>query len=226
MRSNLRRHSARIGARAASQRGDRLILLGLFINSLLGFAFALCARDRVRADGPFAAPAFWIVLTFAGLIAAPATLYLYIAHPAWSWLYALDPDTVPAALGLPVFIIVVGSLVGSWLGGSQLLRVGRERALWIGLAVTAAAGLISVAMTAERLVVYGSYPVFAAGEARGLLEVKLGYVLIAFSLGLLTAASFVAVELVRDSRQARIRREPRMSAAEPKPAEIQQPSPL
>ena len=167
--------------------------------------FALCARDRVRADGAFASPAFPLLLMFLGVIALPTALYLYWAHPAWSWLYLLDPALVPTIMVVPVLVVQGGALLGAWLVGAALIRAERVRVL-LGVLTGAALALVALGLLlSDRVGSYGSYEVFRAGAAVGLLEVKLGYALIAILLGLGTAAAFVAVELLRDSRHARVR---------------------
>jgi hypothetical protein len=167
--------------------------------------FALCARDRVRADGAFASPAFPLVLMFLGLIALPTSLYLYWAHPAWSWLYLLDPELVPSIMVVPVLVVQGGALLGTWLAGTALLRAEKDRTLLGLLAGMGVALLLSGMLLSDRLGAYASYEVFQARAAVGLLEVKLGYVLIAILLGLGVAAAFVAVELLRDGHRARVR---------------------
>ena len=186
-------------------RGVAAILLELPINAGFGLLFALCARERVRADGPFASPAFPLVLMFFGLVAMPTSLYLYWAHPAWSWLYLLDPQHVPAIMVVPVVFVQLGMMLGAWLLGAALIRADKDRMLLVAM-VGMVAVLVGLGMLlSDRIGAYGSYQVFAAGVAVGLLEVKLGYVLIAILLGLGAAAAFVAVELLRDSRRARLR---------------------
>jgi hypothetical protein len=165
----------------------------------------LCARERVRADGPFASPAFPLVLVFLGLIALPTALYLYWAHPAWSWLYLLDPALVPTIMVVPMLVAQGGALLGAWVVGTALLRADRDRVLFGALAGASVALVALGLLLSDRLGAYGSYEVFMAGVAVGLLEVKLGYVLIAILLGLGAAAAFVAVELLRDGRRVRLR---------------------
>lgn len=160
----------------------------------------------MRVDGVFASPAFVLVLMFLGLMATPAALYLYWAHPAWSWLYLVDPARLPGFLVAPMIVLQGGALVGAWILGAVLIRGGRDRALLGTLAgMFLLLGILGVALS-SRIGAYGSYEVFEAGAAVGLLEVKLGYVLIAILLGLGTAAAFVALELLRDARRARARR--------------------
>jgi hypothetical protein len=159
----------------------------------------------VRASGAFGSPGFPLVLVFLGLIALPTSLYLYWAHTAWSLLYLFDPARVPAIMVVPVLVVQSVALLGAWLVATALIRANRDRALLgtlAGAIVTLAAmGLL----LSSRLGAYGSYQVFEAGAAVGLLEVKLGYVLIAILLGLGAAGAFVAVELLRDGRRVRAR---------------------
>ncbi|ACY16534.1 hypothetical protein [Haliangium ochraceum] len=181
------------------------MLPALLILICCGLFFALCARERVRADGPFAAPAFPLVLSFLGVLCLPVVLYLYFVHPAWSWLYAVDPARVSELVAVPVILTTVLSLLGAWLLGAALVRAGRVRALWIALAAAAAGLALTLLLGFERLAHYGSYEVFHAQAAADLLEVKLGYALMAVLLGVGAATAFVAGELLRDGRRVRLR---------------------
>lgn len=159
----------------------------------------------MRASGPFASPAFPLVLVFLGVVALPTSLYLYLAHPAWSWLYLVDPGRVPGIMIVPVLVAHGGALLGAWLAAAALIRADRDRTVLGTLAGAAAALVVVGTLLSGRLEAYGGYEVYHAGAAVGLLEVKLGYVLIATLLGIGAAAGFVAVELLRDSRSARQR---------------------
>ena len=75
----------------------------------VGLAFALCARERIRVDGPFAPPAFSLVLMHAAGVVAPVALYFYAVHPAWSWMYMIDPGGVSALALAPSYVGVVAS---------------------------------------------------------------------------------------------------------------------
>ena len=79
------------------------------VNLLFGIGFALIARDRIRADGPFASPAFPLVALHGAAIVAPVALYFYAVHPAWSWMYYLDPTKLTGLAVLPLTVGHQGS---------------------------------------------------------------------------------------------------------------------
>jgi hypothetical protein len=57
----------------------------------------------------------------------------------------------------------------------------------------------------RRLSRYGSYDDFADGRALPIMDVKLGYVLVALVLGVAIAAFFAGFEIAQDSRRVRSR---------------------
>ena len=181
------------------------MLIALVFDALLGLAFSLCARDRVRADGPFAFPAFPLVVAFAGIVVAPVALYLHAAHPAWSWMYLVDPSALPGLLVLPLVTLHAGVVPAGFYLGAHLLRTGRARALRYTVGIGAVVLLLATVLAWGRVGRYGEYGDFHAGRALALMEVKLGFVLVGVIVGLAAAAGFTAVELLRDSRRVRAR---------------------
>ena len=159
----------------------------------------------MRADGPFSAPAFTLVLMFTGAVIIPATLYLYLAHPAWSWLYLVNPASVPGLAVVPVLVVHGGMLVATWYIGGRLVRVEKRRLVLYLAAGTGAFFVACLALLQARLGRYASYDGYHAGDALGLMKVKLGYVLVALVLGLGVSVAFVVLELLRDSRRVRSR---------------------
>lgn len=176
--------------------------LDLVFNFILGVAFALCGRERIRIDGPFAPPAFWLVLIFAGVILVPLAFYLYIAHPAWTWMYAVDPEAVPSILLLPLLVGHGVVFVGGWLVGAKLVRAHKTKHAFYGVLGTSLLLVVMVLVFWGRLGRYGTYQEFVDGRSLHLMEVKLGYVLIVILLGLGAAAVMTALQLVHDSRRA------------------------
>jgi hypothetical protein len=159
----------------------------------------------VRADGLFAAPAFPLVAIFIAVVLTPIALYLYLAHPSWSWMYLVDPADVPGLAIVPLLVLHGGLVVAGWYLGGRLIRTGREKQARYGLL---GAGLVVLLLSAigwGRIGHYGSYRDFHGGRAIDLFDVKLGYVLVGLALGIGAAAGYVALELARDSRRVRTR---------------------
>ncbi len=179
--------------------------MALIFELSIGVSFALCARDRVRVDGPFATPAFVLVLLFVGAIVAPAALYLHLAHTAWSYLYLLDPDKLPHLAIVPLLAFHGGFVVGGWYLGARLLRADRRRPAAYVAGIGGLCFVASLAIFSARLGSYGTYSDYQNGSTYGLFEVKLGYVLVTLVLAVGVSAGFVALELIRDSRRVRAR---------------------
>jgi hypothetical protein len=179
--------------------------IDLAFNLALGLGFAYCARDRVRTDGPFAFPAFPLLAAFTAIVVMPVALYLYLAHPSWSWMYLVDPGSVPGIAVVPMLTLHGGAIFTGWYGGARLLRAGRERLLLYAVVAAPIVLLVTLALAWGRLGRYGSYGEFHDGRALALMEVKLGYVLIGLMIGIAAAAGFTGVELLRDSRRVRTR---------------------
>jgi hypothetical protein len=148
-------------------------------------------------------PIFVLVLFFLGAVDAPIVLYLHWVHPAWTWHYLFDPASLPQGSALVVVLLQCGALVGAWYLGAHLIRSRSRRAVVIELAAAAALAAASALVLWRRLGAYASFDAFIPGHTTGLMEVKLGYVLIVLVAGLATAAAFVAVELARDARRIR-----------------------
>ncbi len=168
-------------------------------------AFAVCAKDRVCADGPFAPPASYLLLMFLGLILAPTTLYLYAAHPSWTWMYLVNPQKVASIAILPLVVAHVGAVAFGWYLAARLI-IGNQAKLATFL--SGAGGLIvliGVLLSWKRLGHYGTYTEFGDGRSLPIMDVKLGYVLVTLVIGTFAAATFLAVELMRDSRRVRSR---------------------
>jgi hypothetical protein len=186
-------------------RYSRAILIDLIFNASLGLAFAVCARDRIRADGAFAAPSFVVVLLFTGLLLLPMTFYFYVWHPAWTWMYLLDPGRLPTLAVVPLVVMHGAVLIGGWYAGARLIRAGKSRAAAYAVAGLTGVVLLATIVTWRRIGWVGTYEEFRDARALPIMEVKLGYVMAAMIIGMAVAIGSVAIELVRDSRRVRSR---------------------
>jgi len=107
-----------------------VIFLGIFLNFCIGLIFVLCARDRIRVDGPFPMPPFFLVLMFVGAIELPLAIYLYWIHPAWSWLYIVDPTGVPDMVLLLIILVQCGAVIGLQAQDEEWLKGTRYAGVW------------------------------------------------------------------------------------------------
>src|SRR5262245_159239 len=97
-----------------------------------------------------------LVVTHVALVTAPVTLYFYVAHADWSWLYLARPSHVPALAILPL-VVGHGLLVlAGWYGGGLLIRHDRLKWLVWGAVGTALAFAIAVAIFSPRLLSAGT----------------------------------------------------------------------
>ena len=181
------------------------MLVNLIFNFTLGLGFSVCAKERVRTDGVFALPAFTIVLLFAVLLLLPVTLYLYGTQPAWASMYFVDPSAMSwFFLGMAI-CAHLGALIAGWLIGARILRNGSSRFALYAAGASGVIALLGIAMAWERLTLVGTFLEFNDQRALPLMEVKLGYVMVAIVLGVAIGSLIVALELIRDSRRAKAR---------------------
>lgn len=175
------------------------------MNLLFGIGFALIARDRVKADGPFASPAFALVVLHAAAVVAPIALYFYAVHPAWSWMYWVDPAKLAGVFVLPLMVGHAGLVVGGWYVSGILIRKGLQGALlYVGGAI-ALILLVLVVGGMARLSTAADYPGFVAHKGVSLLSVQLGWAAVVSLLAMFGSAVYVAIELGRDGRRVRAR---------------------
>ena len=184
---------------------EATILVAALANLVTGLAFALLARDRIRADGPFGGPAFVFVVLHAAVVVVPIGLYFVAVHPAWAWHFAVDPAHVPGLAIVPLVVGQAALVVGGWYGGALLLRRDRRRlALYLLAGLVVAFGL-SLTLLVDRLTTAATYTAYHAGRGAGFLEVELGWAVITSVMALCGSTGYVALELLRDGRRVRAR---------------------
>jgi len=181
------------------------MLFAAIANVAIGMAFALAAKDRIRADGPFATPAFPLAMLHAAGVVAPVALYFYAVHPSWAWHYLLDPARLPGIAVVPLTVAHATLVFAGWYGAAWLIRADRKRAVLYALGGLGVAFLVTALVLSRRLGTGGTYAEFQAGRGLDLLDVKLGYAVIVSFMATAASAGYIAVELVRDSRRVRSR---------------------
>ncbi len=175
------------------------------MNLLFGIGFALIARDRIKADGPFASPAFPLVVLHAAAVVAPIALYFYAVHPAWAWMYWLDPQKLGRVAVLPLMVGHAGLVIGAWYAASILIRKGLAGALLYVAGAVALTLLVLIVGGINRLSTAADYPGYAAHQGVSLFAVQLGWAFMVSLLALFGSAVYVAIELGRDSRRVQAR---------------------
>lgn len=176
------------------------------MNLLFGIGFALISRDRIRADGPFAAPAFHLVLLHAATVVMPVALYFYAVHPAWAWMYWVNPDRVAGVAVLPLMVGHAALVIGGWYGASFLLRRGYQGALFYVMGAISLILLVLVSLSIGRLSTASDYLGWESGRGGvSLLSVRLGWAFMVSLLALFGSAIYIAIELGRDGRRVRSR---------------------
>ena len=179
--------------------------IAVVVHLAVGLGFALAARDRIRTDGPFGAPSFYLVLMHAVGVVVPVALYFYAVHPAWSWMYLVDPANVPGLAILPLVVGHAGLVIGAYYVGALLVRADRKKPLLYAMGALGLVALVLVLVGRGRLGISTSYVGFHAGRGRELMEVELGWALLVSLLAIAGSIVYVAFELVRDSRRVRSR---------------------
>nr|HEX4318846.1 hypothetical protein [Kofleriaceae bacterium] len=181
------------------------MLIVALVNLLFGIGFALIARDRIKSDGPFATPAFPLVVLHAAAIVAPVALYFYAVHPAWAWMYWIDPSKVSGFAVIPLMVGHAALVVGGWYASAVLIRHGAQGALFFAGGAIVLVLLVLLVMGSDRLATATDYVGYPKGAGVALFEVKLGFAFAVSLLALFGSAIYVAIELGRDGRRVRAR---------------------
>ena len=165
----------------------------------------MIARDRIKGDGPFAAPAFHLVVLHAAVVVAPVALYFYAVHPAWAWMYWFDPRKLSGIAVLPLMVGHAGLVIGAWYIAALLIRKNLQGALYYVAGALALALLVLVVAGMNRLGTAADYLGYAAHQGVSLFAVQLGWAFVVSLLAMFGSAIYVAIELGRDGRRVRSR---------------------
>lgn len=172
---------------------------------MFGIGFALVARDRIRAEGPFAAPAFPLVALHAAAVVAPIALYFYAVHPAWSLMYWVNPAKISVLAILPLLVGHAGLVVGGWYLAAILLRRGFQTAVFYAGGAALLALLVLVVSGIRRISTAADFRGWQADRGVSIFRVQLGWAFLVSLLALAGSAVYIAIELGRDGRRVRSR---------------------
>ena len=132
-------------------------------------------------------------------------LYFYAVHPAWAWMYWLNPSRLAGVFVLPLMVGHAGLVIGGWYISSLLIRKGLQGALLYVAGAIALFLLVLVTVAINRLSTAADYPGYAAQKGVSLFNVQLGWAFVVSLLALFGSAVYVAIELGRDGRRVRAR---------------------
>jgi hypothetical protein len=175
------------------------------VNLLFGIGFALVARDRIKADGPFASPAFQLVALHAAAVVAPVALYFYAVHQAWAWMYWVNPAKLGAVAVIPLVAGHAVCVIGGWYVAAILIRKGFQGALLYVAGGLGLALIILVVGSINRLGTAADYLGWRRHTGISVFSVKLGWAFIVSLLALFGSAVYISIELGRDGRRVRSR---------------------
>ena len=184
---------------------EAVIPVVALVNLLFGIGFALIARDRLKADGPFAAPAFHLVALHAAAVVGPIALYFYVVHPAWAWLYWFDPDKLGTVAVIPLVAGHGVLVIGGWYVAALLIRRSHAGALLYVAGGLSLVLLVLVVVSIKRLGTAADYLGWQAKSTLSIFSVRLGWAFLVSLLALFGSAIYMAIELGRDARRVRSR---------------------
>ncbi len=133
-----------------------------FFGLALGGALAWLAGPALaRDEGPVvAAPAFAIVLAFAGFVWLPIVGYFAVFHGDWSYLYAVPWRRVPSAIDLGLVLLATAGVVGGFWLAAGPVRKRRFGPVIVMIVAPAALAALGLTLAAHRLAVSGTYAQF------------------------------------------------------------------
>ena len=175
----------------------------LILSVFVGLVFAACARVQFAGGGTPWGRELAAVLSFEGIIVWPVALYFYLVHPAWSWMYLIDPARLPWGIVVLVLLAYVATLLGGYLGGWALVRVGKEKILFAALAVVGVGLILFLIIARARISHTGTFEEFRAGHALALGEGKLGWALAAAATGVAISVVLVGFTLWEQGKRSR-----------------------
>jgi hypothetical protein len=167
-------------------------LLAPFVGFILGVLFAWAAHEELlRASGSLLSTrAIAIVVLFAFLVYGPFAGYFVTYATDWSFAYLFDSRRVPSAMLLLLVLLDIASVPIGFGAAANHARQRRINKLLPLVAVPLALAAVVLAITSQRLSMYGSYAQVHRGiNISPLAGSPIGYAILWF-LGCLTAAFF------------------------------------
>jgi len=166
----------------------------------LGMAFALAQGDRETEKGNvFTSVYFLVGLAFHFVLAFGVALLCFIMQPSWMFMYFTDPELVPVAIVVYIFVGYFAMYTFGFLATRAMRRVDRRLA-WGSFLAAMALIFCFIGLTFHRLWYVGNFPAYIAGEAKALPGTPLFWVLLVAMP--LAVVGLVAVVLLLQNRYA------------------------
>jgi hypothetical protein len=175
----------------------------LIFSVFVGLVFAACARVQFANGGSPWGRELAAVLSFEAIIVWPVALYFYLVHPAWSWMYLIEPARLPWGVSVLVLLAYVATLLAGYLAGWALLRAHKDKIVFAGLAAMALGLIVFLIVCRGRISHAGTYEEFHSGHALALGEGKLGWALAATATGVAIAVVLVGFTLWEQGKRSR-----------------------
>jgi hypothetical protein len=175
----------------------------LILSVSIGLVFAVSARVLFASGESPWGRELAAVLSFEAIIFWPVALYFILVHPAWAWMYLVDPSRLPFGVSLLVLVADVAALLGGYLLGWLLLRQRRERLLYGLLGGMGLVLIIFLIICRGRLMHSGSFDEYHAGHASTVGEGKIGWALAATATGVAAAVVLVGFTLWEQGKRSR-----------------------
>jgi hypothetical protein len=175
----------------------------LIFSVFVGLVFAACARVQFANGGSPWGRELAAVLSFEAIIVWPVALYFFLVHPAWSWMYLIDPARLPWGVSALVLLGYAATLLAGYLAGWALVRAHKEKLLYAALAALGLGLILFLIICRARISNTGTFEEYHSGQALSLGEGKLGWALAATATGVAIAIVLVGFTLWEQGKRSR-----------------------
>jgi len=181
--------------------------LAPFIGFVLGIAFAWWAREelaRSQAAAGIGSRSLVLVTLFATVVFAPIGAYFLAFEADWSYAYFIDTRRIPSALQLALVLLDAASVPVGFVVAASFARARKLVPLLTLAAPPAVLVLVSIAFTAGRLGIQGSYAQFHGDfGTRPIAGSSLGYALLWMDALLVLGVVWTTRQVQRLARPSR-----------------------
>jgi ABC-type multidrug transport system permease subunit len=170
---------------------------------LVGLSLALAAhRKASQGRSPFGREG-WVPILYQVVLVLPVVAYLGAVHPAWSWLYLVDPQRLPFGTLVLALVGASAAMAAGYLSGWALVKARRTRELVVAIGLLALGLVVTAILVRARLGQAGTFADFLAHDTAPLGTRKLGWALTLVDAGLLGGLALCVSYLVNEGQRDR-----------------------